>query len=519
MKRNLMMCAAVAVAAVGWACGKGKDEPGTTQGNVLNAEGGQGRKAGEPGELAAPPLGVVAPEAWSYPFGKGEKAFAKAGELAKAKDWPGLQAATEATLAADAGHLDAHWMLALALVAQKKYDAVGEHLAAVLAADVLKYGPELEKSAELAPYLASPQGAKAKQLLADLRVGFAAALKKGSLVVARRAGFRAPAKAGVVPVAPRAELFVLDETGRYLRLTHTGFALAAWLPSPSRDAVAYVSWNKAKLPEAAAGDEPPLLAEARVGVLALGALEAPQREAVFKDVRALAVGYDVGEKLSVETFAPEGRWGLRPAKAFVIDTTEGAAKPAKPPGEGVPRVVVSYDDVVATGPAPEGVEADFRADTAAASSFRLRSTQKTISLPPGESALRGSFVWSPKQARLAFATLADPCADKEADRLSSLYVVEAATGRLKHVDTGTSAWNPRWLDDDQLLYEDDKGGLRVYSAPDGRDTIQRAAKGGLALVGMGAAPLGARICKSKKQPYETPEGAMPPEEPPGAETR
>jgi hypothetical protein len=142
-----------------------------------------------------------------------------------------------------------------------------------------------------------------------------------------------------------------------------------------------------------------------------------------------------------------------------------------------------------------------------------------VSLPGGELAVRSSFAWSPAKGRLAFATAGDPCATKAADQQSSLYVVEAATGKLKHVDSGISSYGTRWLGEDSLVYEDDKGGLRVYDATAGKAVAKKEARAGVAFVGVSATPPGTRLCKTappapaaSSAPGDEPEGAMPPEE-------
>jgi len=68
---------------------------------------------------------------------------------------------------------------------------------------------------------------------------------------------------------------------------------------------------------------------------------------------------------------------------------------------------------------------------------------------------------------VAFATRADPCAADAAARRASLYVVEAATGRLRVVAQGECGLAAVWLDDDRLAYEDGEDGVRIVDVPSG----------------------------------------------------
>jgi hypothetical protein len=479
--------------------------------------------APEVAEIAAPELGVDNPAAFHYLYGKGDKEWKKAEPALKAKDWVTVAAAAEATLAKDPGHLDAlHW-LAVARAQQKQWDKVGEPLAKALAGDWLRFGPTLAADKDLAEFLATPHGAKLKAVADKLGEEFDRRAGKGLTLLGRKTQYRPPAKSGIQPVTSRAELYAFDpETQRYLRLTETGGRLVAWLPAPSGEQIAIVSVSKIALPA-----DPKLLeqnavsmAEVKVGVLPwplttakLGEAKPKTKDAVFKDVRAVTVAWDVGDRLVVTTQAGKGRWELADPKPFAVDPVTGQAKAAKQAPVGVPAVTVTYDDVAVTSPTDVGVEADW-GERDAASTFRIPQTQKTVSLPAGEAAARESFVVSPNKSRLVFATFADPCAEAEGERLASLYLVEAATGKLKHLGDGKGAFRARWLTEDWLAYEDDAGGLRLVDAAQGKETLRLASRGGLALTGVGAAPLGVSLCKKQKVAYEPlpPEGELPPEE-------
>jgi hypothetical protein len=495
------------------ACG-GKKEDGKPEGDKPAAVPDAAPVASE---ITLPPLGVDNPAALHYLYGKGAKDWEKADPAIKAKDWLTVIAAAEATLAKDPGHLDAlHW-LAVGRAQQKQWDKVGEPLVKTLAADWIRWGRALPEDKDLADFLGTPEGAKVKEAAQKLGEEFDRRSAKGLWLVGRKAQYRPPAKPGIQPVSLRSELYAFDPgLKRYLRLTETGGRLAAWLVAPSGEQIAYISVAKVAMPADAKLLEtnPVSLSEVRVGVLPWPIVTAKPaektKEAVLKDVRAVTLAWDVGDRLVVVTSQAKGRWDLEGDKPFAVDPVTGQAKAAKLAPSGVPTVTVTYDDVATSLPPDVGVEADW-GERDAAATFRIPQTQKTITLPAGQAAARESVAVSPGKSRLVFATLADPCATEEGDKLASFYLVEAATGKLKHLGDGKGGFRARWLSDDWVAYEDDSGGLRLVDAAQGKETLRLSTKGGLSLVGVGAAPLGTSLCKKQKVVYEPPPGDLPPE--------
>jgi hypothetical protein len=506
-------------------------------------------------ETAPRPLGLESVAAFNYGYGKGEKEYDKIETLLKAKpvDWAAIQAACEATLLKDPGHLDAHRMLGSALARQGKVDGVGEHLSIALAGDWARWGTNLDKDADLTAYLATPRGAKLVELNAKYRDEWVRRVKKGLLVVGRRASYKPPSKAGVQSMSTRAELFAFDPTDAkptFVRVTVTEWRLAGWLMAPSGDELAYVIFSKlhakgtappppkgaagapapqpAPPPPAADGPKgPEHLAEIRVGVIRLIDLAAPKKDAKLKDVDEVSLWYEPGDKLVVTTRMLNESWTPTKEKSYLVDTTTGDTKATTAPaGEG-PTTTVNYDTTVASHPgdAP-GVEADWQGVWETAGVFKLSATQKNVTLPRGEQAMRASFAWSPAQARVAFATFANRCEKDATKRQAALYVVDAATGKLKFLFKGEGVGRALWAGDDLLVYEDDKNGLRVYDAAQGKETARLTTRGGLTFDGLGATP--GFLCKwgYEEEPedygeYEgegeeewEDEGDMPPEDQP-----
>jgi hypothetical protein len=171
----------------------------------------------------------------------------------------------------------------------------------------------------------------------------------------------------------------------------------------------------------------------------------------------------------------------------------GAAAPTEPAAPSSPppprRLLVRYELVELEAPGDgDGIAADWNPETGAAEEFVIDSSKRRVQLPSGEAALRSSLAWSPDRNRLAFATAADPCAAQQLDRQSALYLVEAESGKLKHVFKGVTRFRPRFLDPAILAFEDDAGGIRLHDAAVAREVGRLENRGGLSFVGLGATP-------------------------------
>jgi hypothetical protein len=488
-------------------------------------------------------LGVARPADLAYEWGKGAKPFAPAAAAHKKQDWVRVRSACEETLAVDANHLEAHRLLASALAQQGEYEKAIEHLKIALAGDWGRWGATVLADPDLEPLTSSKLGAALKEMLAAYKAEFTRIARSGLLLVARRAAFKEPTrakKAGApARVSTRAEVFAYAvETQRYLRLTQTGYQVLGFLPSPSGDEIAYVAATHVGLPDQPSG--PVTLATAQIGMVSLASPETKTPEATIKNARALAVEYLAGDELIVTTYDGQGRWALGPAKTFTIDRADGKTKPTKPP-EPAPttappndapddpsapaasaaptapsrRLVVRYETVELEAPGDaDGIAADWNPETGTTEEFVIDSSKKRIQLPSGQAAVRTSLTWSPDRARLAFATAADPCAAQPVDRQAALYLVEAESGKLKHVFKGASRLQPRFLGPATLAFEDDQGSIRLYDAAVAREVGRLENKSGLAFVGLGASA--GVPCKSEAPAETAPGGAPPSGTPSGA---
>lgn len=471
MKRNVLM-AMVAAAVVAAACGK--SSPAKT------AEGsGSGSASGA--ALPVPPLGVDEANRFNYEYGKGADAYKKAVAAYKTKDWAAVKDATTAAIEADPYHLDAHHLRGVAeFQLGKPEDAVG-HLATCLAQDYLRFHDELAADADLGAFWKTPQGRALEVLDADLGDQVKAELAKGVIVIARRSGFKWPSKPGAQWATTRGEVYALDlDTKRVLRLTHTGNAVAAILRSPSGE-TAVIGYDKVEMPDPAQKNAPPLLSRAWVEAYDAAWKPTTKRATIAKG-RAAAVTFGAGDQLLVASIAANGRWDLGAATWSSVDRATGkttkVAAPASPTGP-VAIATVTLDDAWIDAPV-DAVKAEWTPATATmpALAAKLDVGGKSIDVPESGKTARDSIAVSPGGKQIAFATWTDPCAP---DAKRSLYVVDVATGQLKHLLTEASRFRSRWLDDDRLIYEDGKGHLRVWGGPDKRELMRADDKYGFAL--------------------------------------
>lgn len=490
----MRLVASVALLACLVACGKddGKKPPEPPKAEELPA-------------LEVPPAGVASIAKMSYPWGEGRKAWLRADELRgkKEPDWAAIRAAAEEAIAKDGDHLQAHHLLGVALAQLGEPAKAAEHLLIALAGDFIRWGNGLPVDERLRDFLTTPHG---KALLArhlELKADVEKRIHGGVWVVGRRSTFKWPARSG--PASTRGDLYAFDpETRRFLRITHTGDQLAAWLPSPAGDRIALVGYDRAELGKT---DKDPPRIRAWVETIDARTFEPLGKRATFNKARAVAVTWGAGGQVLVDKLDPVGRWALRPVATYTIDPSTGkTAKSAAATDPQSGRAQVSLDETVVRGPGRGLRLTPAAADPALITELTLESSGRTISIP--ESGLGDASVprASPSGARAAFATWVDPCGADDAAK-PSLYVVEASSGQTRHLLTTDSRFNVRWLDDERLVYEDGTGGLRIWDATTGREVMKIAEKAGLGLHGLSASPK--PICR--KEPLDDVETAAPDE--------
>lgn len=421
-------------------------------------------------------VGVEHPSAFNFTYGKGAAAFKPAAKAIEAGDWAAVITAATEALAADPDHYDAQ--LALARARAETGDAAGiaAPLTAALAADYTGYAAELAEGGLARAIAADP--ALAERVDA-IRQAYLDRAKGGLLLVARRTRYRLPRthKTKVQWAATRAELYAYDrETERYLRLTHTDHSLAGWIMAPSGDELAFVSHTGIRT--GGGPDKANLLGWVRVGVLDLDTLALRGKRASVGDpVRRVRLGYRAGDELVVETSAADGRWAVKSPRVWFMDRGAGKLKKSKVAFDPAEVLSVDADRVTLERATVAEIQAD-----AEASSFRLLPTNTTVTMPSGDIVATGGYTWSPDKVHLLVRTAAHCEEGGEA----GLYLVDAATGKLKNILRGASSFESRWIDNDHFVYEDDEGTLRIYDVEERTQVGRLVEKGGLALVGVAA---------------------------------
>jgi hypothetical protein len=462
--------------------------------------------------ITAPPLGIESVKDMNYVYGAGAKEYEKAVKAYKAqpRDWAAVRAACEEAIKKDAKHLEAHWVLGEAIAQAGDNAAAVEHLATALAGDWRRWGPQLEKDPELSALLATPHGQALVEQSNTWKAEFAAKVAAGPLVLARRTTFKMPG-VGTQAASTRGELYAYDgQSKRFVRVTHTGHELAAWVRSPSGDEILLTGFDKVEMPDPKkVKDAPPLLARSWVTTFSLRDLADTSALANIGKARVVKAGYGPGDQIVVTTAPAAGRWGAGTETVYVVDRSSG--KLAKQKGVAIEgaHVEMTFDEVRVVGASATAMPAELPADLVA----KLTPIQKDASGAP----MLSLALLSPGKTRLAFATATDPCADAEEAAKPSIYVADAKTGAFKHVLTASSRFAAAWNGDDQLVYEDGSGGLRIYDAAAGREVAKVSERAGMALWAL--SPTAAPLCRKEPiadtvEPDDGSEGEMPPEESP-----
>jgi len=470
--------------------------------------------------IATPPVGVDAIRRMNFMWDVGGSAYEKAvaAYRAKARDWGTIRGHAEAAIAKDPQHLDARYLLGVALAKVNEPAAAVEHLVAALAGDHYKYGPLLDKDEDLKEFFGTPHGASVREVRAKIKAEYERRIAAGVWLVARRSPFRWPAKPGVEATSTRAELYAFDrETKRYLRLSHTDHQVAGFVRSSAEGEVLLLGFDKIDRPKPASKDDDPtpLVASAWLEVLDAATWERIGKRVPLGGGREISVGYGPGDQILVSTAPASGRWGTGAPAMSSLDRATGKLTKvtAAPP---MPRIVFTLEDGRLIRGA-DGVTAAWTGDPPTAPSLSVGGA--AINAPESGQAAQSTVALSPDRARVAFATAVDPCAK---DVAPSLYVADAKSGALKHVLTSKSRFATRWIDATTLAYEDGGGAIRLWdptAGGRGSQVLLLENKPGIALDVLSLAP--GPLCKQQPPAADTGSGsadepALPPEEPAGA---
>lgn len=468
------------------------------------------------------PMGAEKVSQFNYEYGSGKSLYKKKVQPAlKKKDWAAVKTGCEEVIAKDPWHLQAHHDLAAALVQLDQASDAIEHLDIALAGDWLRWGPRLEQHPNLKPIWSTESGDKLKALSAAYGDEFLQRVKTGVWMLGQRTRFKRPSKIGSQWSATRGELFAYDvETKRFLRITHTRERLAGWLRSPSGDEIAWIGYWQVIVPDpadsgdaagageagdaagdtggdpaeaggdgagdgagdAAAEPAPIIFSRTIVGVLDGATLVPIGKQGVLRaEVARVDLQYRIGDELIISGFAADSEWRDRaaePTQRYTYDKEAGKLKKISAEPSDQPVLSMTHERIWTTGNDSAGFSVS---EGEGGSTLQLDGVEQGIALPANTKVAGVSR--SPDKAFALVRTVAQPCGDPPS---GSLYVVDAATGKLSHLLRGNSKFHVSWIDDRRFAYEDDNGRVRLHDLVEGKQ-IERLKNGGwLMLSGLSA---------------------------------
>jgi len=449
--------------------------------------------------LAMPTSGVDKIARMNFVYGDGWPAYDKAVAANGKKDLAAARTFAEQSIGKDPYHYDAQRLLAELLAQAGEHAAAVDHLVNALSGDYWAYGPTLAADAGLKEFFATPHGQSVTALAAKIKDDYGKRIASAIWLVGRRSTFKFPKDPGVQPATSRGEVYAYDrESRRYLRLTHTGHRVDAFVRAPGGGELAIVGFDKIDRPK------PPSTAPATLAAVWLIVLDTTDWKQVGPKVAlgaasVIEVGYGAGDALIV---AVDGA-------VSTVDKTSG--KLTKGGALPTPRIALSLEEA-RTIRAPDGIEAAWSGDPPVTTSLKIPGGA-AIAIPESGATAQSAVALAPGGARVAFSTHVDPCAKETSP---SLYVADTKKGTLKHLLTAASRFATRWLDATTLAYEDGEGAIRLWDATTGREVARLENKVGIALDALSLSP--APACKAAPAAVDAGAGSgsadepLPPEE-------
>ncbi|CAN5739786.1 hypothetical protein BH11MYX3_BH11MYX3_23660 [soil metagenome] len=415
------------VLCVAAACGKGS---GSAQPPPASKEDAAPQAIPARIDLPARPLGL--PELAGYQWRKraGQTAF-KVARIAEARgDWAAVTSACREALAADPGHLDASWLLAVALGQQGKLAEVVAPLSLAVAGDFGRWGTPSLELPQLRGFLATPTGEAWQRRVEDDRASYLAAL------------------AHAVVTFADGDLYAFDpQATRWYRLTRTGGAVVGALEAPSTHELAYIT---------RAGKQGKR--ELAIGIVDLGKGHTTHTTPIgTKGPITVAYSAKAPAGFYVGAGSPRPTWRVL-AKAKLDPLPP---KTTRPPG---PRLEVSGRTARLHALPVPTVTADWD-DQGLASAMRIGSSNKVVSVPSPGLIDGNTVTWSPDHSHLAFVAQLQPEATCTPGTVrAAAYITDAATGAVQlvftpaidpaKIDTGVSV---EWMTDHKLVVASGEG--------------------------------------------------------------
>jgi hypothetical protein len=441
----------VALLVTSAACG-----PPTPSENVGQKRDGGVTAAADAGVALAPlALGLPEVATFDYRGRPGHAAFRLARQSEASGDWSSVAAQCRAALAADPNHLDAAYLLAVAIA---KTGGGAEQILAPLmkavAADYAKWGTASLEQPALQPFLATALGSAWRRRVEDDRQAFVAALARALVVTSQR------------------DLFAYDgSTARWYRLTRTGGAVVAALHIRSQHKIAYVTRQRAKT-----GGK----ARTKIGIGIVDLATGRTRRSIELPASAsatLRIGYNQKKLPGFVVRVGKDTWRL------VENGTFALAKLPNGSTADVPAYLADMVRMDVTGrtaridrTAVVNVAADWD-DHSLASAIKIGRSKKVVTVPSPGLIDGDTATWSADGTQLAFvAQLSDTCAPDVAT--AAAFVADGATGAVRELERAASGIAVEWYGERKLAIAGDHGVSIV--ALDGAAPIALAGADGLA---------------------------------------
>lgn len=430
--------------------------------------------------VALLPLGKASLDEFGWRSGPGAAAFARALAAEQRGDLAAVEREASAALAADAGHLEAAWLAAVARARLGKTAEVLAPLEIAAAGDWAKWGERSLELTALAGFRATPTGRGWVRAAEGYRAALAALTARAVIVVGARPG----RGAGV-----GRELYAVDpDAGRWVRLTRSGGVVAGALPAPGAPLVAYVTASRAGRKDG--------WGQVTIGVVDLATGKA-SREVALADLRGVVLAWRArpdGPALEAQLDSGHGK-----PTAIAIDWRHGKRAPvAKPAAFRGDRLELGGGAAARRRLPIAGLTADWD-DRGTASAVRLERTGKVVTEPGGGMIDGESAALSPDRARLVFGTALEPPCDDDDER--RLMIADVATGRVRALAKGTVA-APVWLDADRVAFVDGDV-VTVVAVATGKVVARVAGGAGVATTAVGPR----RRCDAEPPPFAEPDPA------------
>jgi len=397
-------------------------------------------------ELEARPLGLPELAAFGWRKRGGQPAFRLARGAEQAGDWAAVVTTCQQALAADPGHLEASWLLAVAFAKLGKLDQLVAPLARAEAGDFGKWGQASLEQPALQPFLATPAGAAWRRRVDEDRTRYAAAIARSVVVTAD------------------GELYAVElEAGRWYRLTRASGGVIGALAVPAAHKIAYVA-------RAGKGGK---------RELGIGLVD------VVRGVSSRPVALATPGPVTVAYSArpPLGFWigagAPRPVWRQLDDEYVLHPLPARTTRPAGAWLAVSARGTVQLHALPPNVTADWD-EQSLASAIRIGTSNRVVSVPSPGLIDGNTAAWSADRIHFAFvAQLDDHCTAGAIN--TAAFVADASSGVARELERAASGIAMQWLAERKIAVAGDHG-VAIYGLDDPPGTPPAVIEGATGLL-------------------------------------